>query len=507
MIEGGFDVDGASIPRGSRWQITALDFQRLVIEATPSLYTYPSAELPSPFREQLGAVRHTATVPIMLDGRVVGTIAAHRRRDRAFDPGDVTALREMGNIAVLALENAMLRDQAEAADTQARDVEQRFRLLVESVTDYAIFMLDPAGHVSSWNRGAQRIKGYRAHEIIGRHFSVFYRPEDIAAGEPARGLAVAEQEGRFEAEGWRLRNDGTPFWANVVITALRDTDGRLQGFAKVTRDITERKRIQDQLLEAERREAAHFRELADQLARLERAKSEFLKLASHELRTPVSLLQGYLSLLEEGDLGPINPMGKRALAIMRTQARELTFLIEQMLEAARLEQGTVTLAMVELDLRELAAQAVEWARTLASANHAVTLVVPNHPVQVVVDRGRMSTVLRSLLDNALKYSPEGGQVVCEVRSNAGSAEVTVKDEGMGIEPEQREQLFRPFGRVVTTATADISGVGLDLYLARELTRLHGGELAAASDSGGGSVFTLSLPPALVEAPVPSSVTA
>ena len=493
VIEGGFDVDGESPVRGSRWQITAPEFRRLVDDAEPSTNAYDPSSLPSPFREQLGGVRHTAIVPLVVDGRVMGTIAVSRRRDQAFEASDLTALREIGNIAVLALQNSVLRDQALAANTQLRSSEERFRLLVESVRDYAIFMLDPSGHITSWNQGAERIKGYRADEIIGRHFSAFYRPEDVAAGVPARGLAVAQQEGRFEAEGWRVRKDGTLFWANVVITALRDEAGELRGFAKVTRDITERKRIQDQRVEAERREAARFRELADQLAALERAKTEFLKLASHELRTPVSLLQGYLSLFEEGDLGSLNLIGQQAIEVMRGQARELTFLIEEMLEAARLEQGSITLRMEAFDLREVAAQAVEWARKLASAEHQVALLMPPDPVRVVADRGRTSTALKSLLDNAVKYSPRGGHIVCEVGIRDRSARVSVADEGLGIEPEQREQLFRPFGRMVTDTTAAIAGAGLGLYLARELTRLQGGDISAELGATQGSVFALSMP--------------
>src|SRR5207253_3588404 len=133
------------------------------------------------------------------------------------------------------------------------------------------------------------------------------------AGIPAMGLRVAEQQGQFEAEGWRVRKDGSRFWASIVITALRDEAGRLSGFAKITRDITERKKIQDQLVEAERREAAKFREHADRMAILEETKSQFLKLASHELRTPVSLICGYLSLFEQGDLGEVSERGKAAL--------------------------------------------------------------------------------------------------------------------------------------------------------------------------------------------------
>src|SRR5207302_4582780 len=176
--------------------------------------------------------------------------------------------------------------------------------------------------------------------------------------------------GRVEAEGWRVRKDGTRFWASVVITALRDDAGQLRGFAKVTRDITERKQIQDQLLESERR------------------KSEFLKLASHELRTPVSLIRGYLSMFDAGDLGVLNERGKHALSVLAAQARELNALIAEMLEAARLEEGATTLAKEELDLRTVAAEAVESVRVKARRDHRLTLVTPSLPLRVVADRGQ-----------------------------------------------------------------------------------------------------------------------
>jgi PAS domain S-box-containing protein len=493
VIEGGFDRAGASLDRGSRWQITSPAFRRLVEHAEPLVQTYDAVTLPSPLRDQLGGVRHTATVPLLSEDRVIGAIAASRRDDRPFDAADVTTLRQLGNTAVLALRNSMLADLAQAAHSELRTSEERFRLLVEGVKDYAIFMLNPAGQVTSWNQGAERIKGYRTEEIIGHHFSIFYRDEDVAAGEPARALSTAQEQGRFEAEGWRRRKDGSLFWANVVITALRDERDRLRGFAKVTRDITERKRIQDQLLESERREAARFRELADQVAKLERAKSEFLKLASHELRTPVSLIHGYLSLFEEGDLGELNLIGKRAVSVLTTQVRELTFLIEQMLEAARLEQGSVKLDLEHIDLRDIAERAVDWARGLANEGHALALSLPDHQVLVSADRGRLSTVVRSLLDNAIKYSPEGGQIVVEVHADLATAYVVIKDDGLGIDPDQLDHLFRPFGRIVTDRTADIGGAGLGLYLARELVRLQGGDITADSNHSHGSTFTLAVP--------------
>ncbi len=499
VIEGSFDVAGRSAEPGRRWRITAPEFRRLVTEREPMIQTFDPATLPHDFREQLAGVRHTLTVPLIVEGEVFATIAVSRRRqDRSFESSDLATLRELGNVALLALRNAILLAQTQAVATELRTSEQRFRLLVEGVKDYAIFLLDPAGHVTSWNQGAERIKGYRAEEIVGRHFSTFYQAGDVAAGKPAIGLIEAEQQGRFEEEGWRVRKDGSHFWASVVITALRDDAGRLQGFAKVTRDITERKQIQDQLLESERREAAKFREHADRMAVLERTKSEFLNLASHELRTPVSLIRGYLSLFEEGDLGELNERGKHAVSVLGAQARGLNILIGQMLEVARMEEGAVTLRQEDLDLREVATEAVESVRGPARAPHQLTVATPDHPVRVIADRQRLSTILYNLLDNAVKYSPEGGEIVCDVLVVPRWAELKVRDHGLGIEPEQLDQLFRRFGRIVTNETAHIRGTGLGLYIARELARLQGGDITVESEPGRGSTFTLRVPLASIE---------
>jgi PAS domain S-box-containing protein len=404
-----------------------------------------------------------------------------------------TAKRAKADLVVdLAIRNASLLAQTEAVATELRTSEERFRLLVEGVRDYAIFLLDPAGHVTSWNQGAERIKGYRAEEIVGRHFSTFYQAVDATAGEPARGLRVAEQEGRFEAEGWRVRKDGSRFWANVVITALRDKAGRLRGFAKVTRDITERKRMQDQLLEAEHREVAKLREHADRMAALEHTKSQFLNLASHELGTPVSLIRGYLSLFEEGDLGELSESGKYAVSVMSAQARELHLLLGRMLEVARLEEG-VDFSGEHLDLRQVAGEAVAAVRGQAGASHRFTLVAPDHTLPVVADRRQLRTAMDNLLDNSVKYSPEGGEVVCRVLAAPPWAVVEVQDHGLGMEPAQLEQLFRPFGRVITDHTAPILGAGLGLYLSREYARLQGGEITVRSEPGLGSTFTLRVP--------------
>src|SRR5207249_4509621 len=186
--------------------------------------------------------------------------------------------------------------------TEPRVLGDQFALFISSVVDYAIFMLDPAGVIVTWNEGAQRIKGYRADEVIGRHFSIFYPAEDARNRKPDWELEVAKREGRYEEEGWRIRKDGSRFWASVVITALRDDTGRLRGFGKVTRDLTERRKA-DERRNAERdAEEARLRQHADRMAELEQTKTEFLNLASHELRGPLAVLRGYNSMLQEGSI-------------------------------------------------------------------------------------------------------------------------------------------------------------------------------------------------------------
>ncbi len=493
IIEGSFDVDGAPAESGRRWPITAPEMRRLMVEQEPVVHALDPDILPRPFRDQLVGVRHMVILPLTVAGDVFGTIAVSRRQDRSFEPHDIAVLRDLGNVAVLALRNAVQLARAEAVAAELRSSEERFRLLVDGVKDYAIFMLDPGGQVTSWNQGAERIKGYRAKEIIGRHFSAFYLPKDVATGKPSRALAAAERLGVYEEEGWRLRKDGSRFMASVLITALRDASGRLRGFAKVTRDITEKRRMQDRLLKGERREAVKFHELADRMANLERTKSQFLDLASHELRNPVSLIRGYVSLFEEGDFGALNENGTRAISVLNDQTLQLDGLVGQMLQAARLQSGVVAVRREDVDLRDLVRGAVERVRALAGADHKVALSIPSKPVSVLAAPELLSAILHNLLDNAVKYSPSGGAIECELLSNRVQARVKVRDQGIGINPDQAGLLFRQFGRVVNSDTAAIGGAGLGLYLAREMARLHDGDLHAETDAGRGSTFVLILP--------------
>ena len=381
------------------------------------------------------------------------------------------------------------------AEYQARQrlgvSEERFKLLVEAVQDYAIFMLDPAGYILSWNAGAQRIKGYTADEAIGQHFSIFYPPEEIAADKPGKELVTARSVGRLEDEGWRLRKDGSRFWANVVITALYDSEGKLRGFAKVTRDLTERKRIQDEIVELRTREAAQLAEQARKATELERAKSRLLNLASHELRGPLAVLRGYVSMIADGTIKP--DQIEAVIPILVAKATQMNSLVQQMLESARLEDSRMQLVTRPVDLRSVVARALEEWTPLVPAGQAIEVFLAETPVRTEIDAGRVQTIVANLLDNAIKYSLGQGPIVVSVDSADSRARVRVRDSGPGISAEHMERLFGRFERIVTEQNQHIAGTGLGLHLARELARLHDGDLTAVSSPGKGSEFTLTLP--------------
>jgi PAS domain S-box-containing protein len=221
-----------------------------------------------------------------------------------------------------------------AAEQALRESEERFRLLVGGMVDYATFMFDLEGRVVSWNSGAERIKGYTAEQILGKHFSVFYPPEDNARGKPAWELVVASREGRLEDEGWRVRKDGSLFWANVVITALRDESGTLIGFAKVTRDLSERVQAEHQAIENARR--------VTEAETANRTKSEFLAVLSHELRTPLNAIGGYADLMQMELAGPLTEQQRLYLTRVRDSQQHLLRVINDLLNYSRTEAGKVT---------------------------------------------------------------------------------------------------------------------------------------------------------------------
>jgi PAS domain S-box-containing protein len=359
--------------------------------------------------------------------------------------------------------------------------EEAFRLIVEGVRDYAIFMLDERGHVMTWNAGAERIKGYRADEIIGRHFSTFYTAEDLAGGKPPRELEIASATGRYQEEGVRVRRDGTTFWADVLITALRDRTGRLRGFAKVTRDVTERKEAQRALEAAlERAEEAN------------RAKDHFLAVLSHELRTPLTPVLATVSFVEKrADL----PEELRLeIGSIRRNVELEARLVDDLLDMTRIARGKVELHYEVLDAHAVVRAAVQVAmKEIEDKGLDLTLSLRARNRHVWGDPTRMQQVMSNLIQNAVKFTPAGGSVTVRTSDEAGEFRAEVRDTGVGIEAGVLPKLFNPFEQGDRTVTRGRGGLGLGLSISRSIVELHKGTLTAASEGRGkGATFTVVL---------------
>ena len=373
------------------------------------------------------------------------------------------------------------------AQEELRRSEERFRLLVDGVFDYAIYMLDPQGIVTTWNRGAQRIKGYDASAIIGRNFSLFFSEEDRAAGRPRRELEIAAREGHFEEEAWRIRADGSRFWANVIVTPLHDDHGKLLGFSKVTRDLTTRKAAED----AER--AARNAEMAVKEAHATgRLKDEFLATVSHELRTPLNAILGWSSLLtarrDEALL-------EKGLDVIQRNAKAQSKIIEDILDVSRIITGKLRMEMKPVDLVAIINDASEAVRPSAAARDIeVSLHYADESWLLVGDAERLQQVMWNLLSNAVKFNVTGGYVRVKLVREAGLLSVAVEDGGKGIEPEFLPDVFDRFKQADGSTTRRHGGLGLGLAIVRHIVELHGGRVAVTSAGPDlGSTFTFSLP--------------
>jgi signal transduction histidine kinase len=228
-------------------------------------------------------------------------------------------------------------------------------------------------------------------------------------------------------------------------------------------------------------------------AELEQAKSDFMRMASHELRGPVAVLRGYLSMLADGSLGRLPKPAEQVMPMLISKLQAMNRLVEDMLETARLEDSRMQLKKQRLDAVALVTRVVESARRDIPDSHKLELDVPRKSVEVEVDGDRVATILGNLIDNAVKYSPMGGKVRCSVKSDRSKALISVSDQGLGIDKENQRSLFTRFGRVLTPDNSGIPGTGLGLYLSRQLARLHGGDIRVDSNRGKGSTFTLDLP--------------
>jgi PAS domain S-box-containing protein len=384
--------------------------------------------------------------------------------------------------------SAVLQERERAlAELASRhdELKGRFQLMVDSVVDYAIFMLDAQGRVASWNAGAQAIKGYRADEILGKDYSSFFPPEDAAAGKPRRMLARAESGGRVTEQGWRRRKDGSMFWADVVLTAVRDARGRLIGYGKVTRDLTERRRAEAELIGA--KAAAE---------KASSAKSEFLAKMSHELRTPLNSLLILAKLLSDNSAGNLDARQVRYARTIHDAGSDLLALINDVLDLAKIEAGApLPMHMAPLRFDELR-DAIEGAFRQVAQGKSLQLSVqldPSLPETFMTDAQRLRQILNNLLSNALKFTLQGGVSLRIRRQGPDKVAFEVADTGIGIPSDKREQVFEAFRQVDSGSARRFGGTGLGLSISRELVRLLNGEIRVAAADGGGTVFTLVLP--------------
>ncbi len=370
--------------------------------------------------------------------------------------------------------------------SERREAEQRYRLLIEGVTDYAIFSLDPHGVVTSWNTGAQRIKGYSAEEIVGRHFSSFYTPEDAETGLPRHVLKTAAETGHYAGEGWRVRKDGTRFWSSVVVTALRNEGGELIGFSKITRDMSDRKKLLDTIQQ-------HADELELRVAEREQTNAEleaFSYSVSHDLRSPLRAIEGFADMLAT-DFGEQLPeQAKIYLEQIATATRRMNRLVQDLLEYSRLSRI------------ELTPSAADIATVIENARQQVDEAMREHihvtapaGLQAHVHEPTLTQVIYNLIANGLKFHAAGKQPRVEVMAErlAGKIRIKVCDEGIGIAPEHHDRIFQVFERLHSTSKYPGTGIGLAI-VKRGIQRM-GGNISLQSGPGKGSIFTLELPAA------------
>lgn len=354
-----------------------------------------------------------------------------------------------------------------------------YRRLVLAIRDYAIFLLDPDGRIKTWNEGAALIKGYSAEEAIGSHFERFYLQEDRERGHPAKVLAAALRDGRYEEEGWRRRKDGSRFWASVVVTAIHDAHGGHLGFAKVTRDLTQRREDEQRLREAK--------------ARLEIATEEqqmFIHTLSHDLRAPLRAMETLASAtLRES--AALDDDARQNLVALERSARQATALVEKLLSFTL--AGRARLLEETLDVDAMAREVLRDLRSL-DPHRAVEAIVASGPgMRARGDRGLVHTVLQNLLSNAWKYTRprERARIVVEpAGEEAGMRVFRVSDNGVGFDPARAPRLFEPFTRL---HGGDFEGAGLGLASARRAIERHGGRVWAEAEAGRGATFYFTLP--------------
>lgn len=395
----------------------------------------------------------------------------------------LTALQAAKRRAEISTQNAERHYQ------RLRESEERFRLLVEGVQDYAIFMLDRIGRVTSWNIGAERILGYSESEIMGRSFSCIYMAEDLANNRPAFALQHAIEHGHTQDDRWHVRKDGSLFWANGVITALRDEANHLQGFSKILRDNTERKRAEEERVKLLIREQAARAEAEA----ASRSKDEFLSIVSHELRTPLAAILLWAELLRAGGLDDATI--SQALETIERNAKSQSKLIEDLLDISRIITGNLRLNLQLVELAPIVQAAVDTLSLTAEVKELNLQLDLDSKIGLVMgDSQRLQQVISNLLSNAIKFTPSGGQIHIQLERRGNQAAIVITDTGCGISAAFLPYVFERFRQANSSPTRIGGGLGLGLAIVRHLVELHQGTVQAASlGEGQGATFTVLLP--------------
>lgn len=389
--------------------------------------------------------------------------------------------------------SCVLRDVSERKQTELelRQNEQRYRLMVEGVKDYAIFMLDPTGHILTWNEGAKRLKGYHPDEIIGKHFSTFYTAEDLETKKPERELKIAVATGKYEEEGWRIRKNGSLFWANIVITALFNEQNQLIGFSKVTRDLTERKEAEKALKQSYER----YRQLASELREanigLQYANQEleqFTSIVSHDLQEPIRTIKSFLQLIDiklsQGKYKDLTPYIQKSIGA----ANRMRELIQNLLHYSQLAKNEVV--MEKIAVMDVVNEALQNLKSAVEKSGA-SIVVESEVEEFEGDRVQMVQLIQNLLSNALKFSSnENPQITIRCQKENGHVKFSIADNGIGIAASDMNKVFEIFRRLHTEKV--YPGTGIGLAICKKIVDRHRGRIWPESEVGKGTTFHFTL---------------
>jgi len=353
-------------------------------------------------------------------------------------------------------------------------IDEQYRLLTENVKDFAIFLLDTNGHIATWNSGAERILGYKEAEIIGQPYGIIFSPQEIVNRQPEHELEIARDKGRSEDERWHVRKDGSRLWASGVVTPLWGSTGTLRGYAKVMRDVTDRKKAEVELAESNQR------------------KDEFLAMLAHELRNPLAPILNALHLLRREKR--VSPSQEEATNMIDRQVRQIIRLVDDLLDISRISRGKIHLRKERVELSKIVNQAVETAKPLIDARkHEITVSLPPEAIWLEADPARLEQVVGNLLNNAAKYTEPNGKIWVTTVREGPAVILRVKDTGIGILPEMLPRVFDLFVQADRSLDRAEGGLGIGLTLVKSLVQLHHGTIEAHSPGvGQGSEFVIRL---------------